>query len=130
MTLDYKVFHGVAAVVTKVQSATVLSVCTTTDGSADLSDPNRQFDVNSQQTLGPASNWDNAIFDDYGTIVPGQINEPLDPSQPIIGWVYVEHDYYTEHSQTFVQSWPTGWNLATHTSIAYLNSGDNGSPPR
>ncbi len=129
MTLDYKVFHSVGVVVADVKSPTLLSVqVITTDEPPDLSNSDRQFDVDLALTPYRAPDWSNVTFDDYETIVP---------TKDTYGSVYIEHNLYNDlynnnkivDNNNFASQWPpTNWKLATLTSIVYWDPNDTGIP--
>src|SRR5262245_21338692 len=69
MAREYKVFHGVGAVVVEVRSDTLVSVlAATTDGRVDFSIPARRFDVDLTLTPGRIGkqDWSRVKFDDRG----------------------------------------------------------------
>jgi len=154
-TREYKVFHGVGAVVAEVKSHHLLSVLAITreDIALDFSASSRRFDVDLRLSPGRVSpsDWSKVQFDDRGVTKDGvELSAMLDPTQlnlgittigsgrledqtrgGFVGGIYIESDYYNKIYDDCIGStgvlWPTNYcKLAEITTITYSNSPDNG----
>lgn len=149
--LEFKVFHGVGAVIAEIKSDTLLSVLGYVDDNAflDFSNTDLRFSVDMTRTPRRAGAWSKVLIDDRGIDSEGKELEPSvdaaklplcitsigsgssdDPMRgAFVGAVYLERSYFLSLRDTKLSGWPDKpgvLSLLEITSIAYSKSTDNG----